>query len=365
MSDSSMQEKTEEATPRKREEAHRDGKIPRSQELNTAVLLLGGALIINGAGPALGANMLTAFRHGLVSIGTTTLEGPAAVGLVQATGWNVLAGLSVVLLSFAGVALAVTTVQARGVLSMKPIQPKWERINPLPNAKRMLGAQPWMELAKSLMKLTIVGLAVYGSMRLGWDESIALAQQAPFALLGVVRRYAVRILMTAGLAYIVLALFDYAFQLWQHQKNLRMTKQEVKQEHKQSEGDPLIKARMRSMGRSLARQQMMREVPIADVVVTNPTHIAVALKYDPARADAPIVVAMGRRKIAERIKAIAAEAGVPMVENRPLARALLSGSRVGVPIPAELYVAVAEVLAFVLRQRGAGAGGTRRAGGAS
>ncbi len=363
MSDSSMQEKTEEATPRKREEAHRDGQVPRSQELTTAALLLGGALIINAMGPKLGASVLTAFQHGLVSIGTATLDGPTAIALVQTTGWKALAGLSAFLTSMSGVALAVSAVQARGVLSTKPMQPKWERINPLPNAKRMLGAQPWMELAKSLMKLTIVGLAVYVSLRNGWDEAISLAQQAPFALLGVVRRYAVRILMTAGLAYIVLALADYAFQVWQHQKNLRMTKQEVKQEHKQSEGDPLIKARMRSMGRSLARQQMMREVPIADVVVTNPTHIAVALRYDPARADAPVVVAMGQRKVAERIKALAAESGVPMVENRPLARALLASSRVGVPIPTELYIAVAEVLAFVIRERGAGA--PRRAGAAS
>ena len=131
-----------------------------------------------------------------------------------------------------------------------------------------------------------------------------------------------------------------------------MTKQEVKQEAKQNEGDPLVKARMRSMGRALARKQMMKEVPNADVVVTNPTHIAVALKYDPTTGEAPVVLAMGQRKVAERIKAIAAEAGVPMVENRPLARAMLASCRVGIPIPAELYIAVAEVLAFVIRQRG-------------
>jgi flagellar biosynthetic protein FlhB len=217
----------------------------------------------------------------------------------------------------------------------------------------MLGSQPWVELTKSLLKLVLIGFAVYGTMRLAMDASLTLSQQPPFALLGVVRRFAVRMLMTAGLAYMALALLDYGYQLWKHHSDLRMTKQEVKQEHRNNEGDPLVKQRMRSMGRALARRQMMREVPNADVVITNPTHIAIALRYDPARADAPVVIAMGERKVAQRIKAIAKEAGVPMVENRPLARALLGSSRVGVPIPAELYIAVAEVLAFVIRERNA------------
>jgi flagellar biosynthesis protein FlhB len=360
MSDSSMQEKTEEATPRKRQEAHRDGQIPKSQELNTAFLLLGSALVVNAVGPTLGSTVLSAFHHGMIMTGAARMDGPSAIALVQITGWKVLAGLSLFLCSMAGVALGITTIQGRGVLSVKPIEPKWERINPIPNAKRMLGAQPWMDLAKSLFKLLIVGFAVYASLRLAWDEMLTLSQQAPFALLDLVRRYSVRLLMTAGFAYVALALADYAFQIWQHEKNLRMTKQEVKQEHKQSEGDPMIKARLRSMGRALARSQMMREVPNADVVITNPTHIAVAIKYDPSRADAPVVLAMGQRKVAQRIKAIAAGAGVPMVENKPLARALLASSRVGVPIPPELYIAVAEVLAFVIRQRAA-AGGYRGA----
>jgi flagellar biosynthesis protein FlhB len=349
----SGEDRTEEATPRKRQEAREEGQIPKSQELNTAWMLLGSALVINAAGPTLGETVLSVFQHGIVMAGTTSMDGPTSIALVQAMGWKVLAGLGVFLCSLAGVALSITAVQARGVLTTKPLEPKWERINPLPNAARMIGKQPWIELARSLLKLVIVGVAVWGSMRMAYSESLALAQQSPFALLGVVRHYAVRMLMTAGFAYLALALLDYGYQLWQHHVNLRMTKQEVKQEHRNSEGDPLVKQRMRSMGRALARRQMMREVPNADVVITNPTHIAVALKYDPSKADAPVVIAMGERKVAQRIKAIAKEAGVPMVENRPLARALLGSSRVGVPIPAELYIAVAEVLAFVIRQRGA------------
>lgn len=354
MSDASMQEKTEAATPRKRDEAKREGQIPKSQELTTAFLLLGGALVVNTTAPAMGASVMTTFHHWMVLIGSSTLNAQTTVAVVQLTGWKVLAGLSLFVCSLAGVALGVNVIQARGVLSTKPLEPKWERISPLPNAKRMLGVQPWAELVKSLAKLLIVGLAVYFSLRLAWNESLALVQQAPMAMVDIIRRYSVRILTTAGAAYIGLALLDYGYQLWQHEKNLRMTKEEVKQENKNAEGDPLVKARMRSMGRALARKQMMSQVPNADVVVTNPTHIAVALKYDPLKSDAPVVLAMGQRKVAERIKAIAAEAGVPMVENKPLARAMLASCRVGIPIPAELYIAVAEVLAFVIRQRNGG-----------
>lgn len=354
MSDSSNEERTEEASPKKREDSYRDGEIPKSQELNTAFLLLGSALVINTAGPTLGASVLAAFQHGMVMAGGATLDGPTSVALIQIMGWKVLAGLSVFLCSLAGVALAISAAQGRGVLSTKPIEPNWNRINPLPNTARMFGSQPWAELLRSLLKLLIVGFAVYGSIRLSWGESVALSQQAPFALLDVTRRYAVRMLMTAGFAYVALAILDYGYQVWTHEKQLRMTKQELKMEHKQSEGDPLVKQRMRSMGRALARRQMFNEVPNADVVITNPTHIAIALKYDPLKSDAPVVLAMGERKVAERIKAIAKEAGVPMVENRPLARALLGSSRVGMSIPAELYIAVAEVLAFVIRQRNPG-----------
>src|SRR5690606_38919167 len=187
----------------------------------------------------LGTTVLSAFHHGMIMIGSATLDGPTAVALVQVTGWKVLAGLSLFICSLAGVVLAISAVQARGILTTKTLEPKWERINPLPNAQRMLGVQPWSELVKSLMKLLIVGLAVYAALNAAWDEAILLAQQAPFAIMALIRRFSVKILVTAGLSYLVLAALDYAFQLWQHEKNLRMTKEEVKLEHKQNEGDPL------------------------------------------------------------------------------------------------------------------------------
>jgi flagellar biosynthetic protein FlhB len=188
---------------------------------------------------------------------------------------------------------------------------------------------------------------------------MALSQQPPVVLAHWLGRFGVKLLLTAGGTYLLLAAADYAFQLWQHERGLRMTREEVRQEHKETEGDPQVKSRLRTLGRALIRRQMFKDVPRADVVVTNPTHIAVALKYDPLVSLAPIVLAMGQRKIAERIKRMAQESGVPVIEDKPLARALFAAGKVGQAIPAELYVAVAEVLAFVYRRRRA-SGWSRR-----
>lgn len=353
-------EKTEAPTAKKRQEAREEGKIPKSQELTTAVLLLGGALVLNTAGRTLSTAVLSNVKYGLLVAGAGPLDGQAAIALMQGMGWKLMAALGVFLTSMAGVTLSITMVQARGVMASKALAPKWERLDPIANTKRMFGVQPWVELVKSLAKLALVGLVVHTSMQASLPDALALAQSSPLGFLEVVRRYSVRMLMIAGLFYLALAVADYFYQIWQHEQGLKMSKEEVKQESKNSDGDPLVKARMRSMARSLARRQMFQEVARADVVITNPTHIAVALRYDPEKNDAPMVIAMGQRKIAERIKAIARESGVPTVENRPLARALLGSARVGESIPSALYLAVAEVLAFVIRQRALGAPSWRR-----
>jgi flagellar biosynthesis protein FlhB len=344
-------ERTEAATPKKRQDAHEEGRIPKSQDLTTAVLLLGAAVTLRTAGPNLAHEMLTTFGAGLSVGAAPNMDATSAVKLVQGLGWRTLLALGGFLASMAGTALVISAVQARGVMSTKPIAPDFNRINPAPNIKRMLGVQPWMELLKSLLKMLIVAWAVYTSLRAAWPEIMALGQQPPRALIEVVRRYGVGMLMTAGLAYLALAGADYLYQLWDFEKNLRMSKEEIKQESKQSDGDPMVKARMRSIGRARARKQMFKDVPQADVVIVNPTHIAIALKYDPDKAPAPYVLAAGQRKVAERIKKLAFESGVPVIENRPLARALIASVKVGTMIPADLYLAVAEVLAFVMRQR--------------
>jgi flagellar biosynthetic protein FlhB len=351
MADESFQEKTEAPTPRRREESHRKGQVARSQELNTAFLLLSMGGLLLALSPALTQSFATILGEGTRYAGRLSPDAASTATWVRAISLRSALAAAPLL---AGLALAggvVAAAQARGVFTFETLKLDWSRIAPHKNASRIWGVRAVAELAKQLLKVVVVGLALWLSFRRAWPEISVLAQQEPGVLGRFIGRFTVRMLLTAGAAYLVLAAADFAFQLWQHRRGLRMTKEEVRQELKETDGDPLVKSRLRSLSRALVRRQMYRDVPRADVVVTNPTHIAVALKYDPQVSPAPVVLALGQRKIAERIKRIAHEAGVPVIENKPLARALFAAGRIGLPIPAELYVAVAEVLAFVYRHR--------------
>lgn len=366
MAEESFQEKTEAPTPKRRQEAREKGQVPRSQEVGTALLLLAAAGVIHFGGTGLAQALAVIFDQSARSASALPVGIEGAVGMLRGVGWQVLGALAPVVIGVSGLATAAAAIQARGTLSWHPLKPDWNRISPQKNLGRIFGIRSVAELAKAILKLFLIGFVVYLALRRVWPDILSLGQKTPFALLVLLRQTAVRLFGTAGLAFLAIALGDYLFHLWQHEKQLRMSLQEVKQETKETEGDPMMKARRRSQGRALARRQMLGAVATADVVVTNPTHIAVALKYDPLVAPAPIVVALGQRKIAQRIKALAHEAGVPVIENKPLARALLATARIGFPIPVELYVAVAEVLAFVYRRRGAGAAaGHAGAGGES
>lgn len=352
MAEESFQEKTEAPSPKRRQDAREKGQVARSAEIGTALLMLGAALALSTGGRGTARGIGDVFARSATYIENPPVGIDATARWLGDLGFGVLGAIAPIVLGVSAVALAGGAVQARGTFSLHPLKPDFSRLSPSKNLKRIFGLRSIVELLKSLVKLLIVGGAVWFSLSRAWPDMAALPQQPAVAFLAVVFRYVVRLLMVSGLAFLALAGADYAYQLWDFEKNLRMTKQEVKQEMKETEGDPMVKSRLRAFGRSLVRKRMMQAVPTADVVVTNPTHIAVALKYDPTIAPAPIVVAMGQRKIAERIKKIALEAGVPVVENRPLARALLATARLDMPIPPELYVAVAEVLAFVIRRRG-------------
>jgi flagellar biosynthetic protein FlhB len=345
------QEKTEAPTPRRRDDARKEGRIPRSVELTTSLVLLGAALLLNLAGPALASQILALFTFGLSSLGSSALDVDGSVRLIRALGWRTLLVLGTWGGALMAIAIAIAGPQARGVLSAKPLTPDASRLSPAKNIKRVLGLQSLAELIKSMAKLLLIAWVVRSALGSAWPDMMVLAQSSAFGFLLVIKKYAITLLTSSGLAYLALAAADYAWQVWQFEQSLKMSRDEIKQEMKQSEGDPLTKQRLRSFGRALARRQMFRSIPSADVVITNPTHIAIALSYDIDQAPAPIVVAMGQRKVAERIKAIAREHGIPCVENKPLARALLATARVGSIIPAELYVAVAEILAFVIRRR--------------
>ena len=249
------------------------------------------------------------------------------------------------------IAIAVQYLQTGGIITGKALEPKWSRLNPIKNAGNILGTQAFIELGKSLLKMVIVAWAAYVTVAPAWPDIQALAGESPDAMLSVVQKYGFALLKNCGMMFLALAGADYALQRWRTMESLKMTKQQVKDESKAQEGDPGIKGRRRSVARERLRRQMFAAVKKADVVIVNPTHIAIALKYDTDVAPAPYVLALGERKIAQRIKELAFQHGIPVIENKPLARALIASAQVGSVIPVEMYLAVAEVLAFVLKQR--------------
>ncbi len=344
-------EKTEEPTGKRLEEARASGQIAKSPELMTAALLLGSTMTLSMAGPSLWRFLLDTMGRSLSTAGDAENAGIGAIPLIQALGFRALVAMVGMMGALVVIAIAVQAAQTGFMISTKALEPKWNRLNPKANIGRVLGKQSFAELGKALLKMSIVSWAVYGTLSDAWPDVQGLAVQSPTALLGVVERYCLGLLRNAGLMFLALAGADYAWQRWVTNQSLKMTKNEVKDESKAQEGDQGMKGRRLAIGRERIRRQMFAAVPKADVVIVNPVHIAVAIKYDPSVAPAPYVVAIGQRKIAQRIKDLAFEHGVPVIENKPLARALLASAKVGTIIPVEMYVAVAEVLAFVLKQR--------------
>jgi flagellar biosynthetic protein FlhB len=248
--------------------------------------------------------------------------------------------------------LIVNYSQVGFLFTMEPLQPKFGKMNPLTGFKRVfLSKHSFMEMLKGLFKVAIVGFVAYAATNDVMADSLSLADSDASAIMKFMAAVSLKVGLKVGLAFFVLAAGDYIFQRFEFEKSLRMTKQEVKEEAKQSEGDPQIKGRIRTIQRQIAYRRMMQDVPKADVVVTNPTHYAVAIKYEMGKMGAPKVVAKGLDLIAQRIKEIAKEHNVPIVEDRPLAQMLYKTVDVGEEVPEKLFQAVAQVLAYVFRLR--------------
>lgn len=251
------------------------------------------------------------------------------------------------------VGILVNFLQVGAIFTTDPLRPRFDRINPLQGMKRLFSPRSFVELAKSLIKLGVAGTILWNSFR---NEMMPFSERA-MGMTGVTAiegfwKILYNVSIRIILALLALGILDYFYQRWEHAKSLRMTKKELKDEYKQMEGDPQIKSRIKQRQRQMAMRRMMQDVPKADVVITNPTHFAIALRYDAATMSSPQVVAKGEGYMAARIREIAEENKVPLVENPPLARAIYKAVEVGGTIPAELYQAVAEVLAFVYRLRG-------------
>jgi len=352
MAEDSFAERTEKATPKRREEARKKGRVARSREIPSALVLLAGLSGLYFSGSFMVQHLRSFMTRSLGQIGTLTLDGAG----VQALGYefvgSLLLILAPVLVAVTGVSLLSNYLQVGGLFAVELVKPDFGRINPLKGFGRLFSKQALVELLKSIFKLTIVGFVVHSTLRNEVVQILLLTGEDPGGLLRFISNVSFSLFLKAGLAILLLSGLDYAFQRWTYEKELRMTKQEMKEEFKQVEGDPLIKSRIRSIQRELARRRMMAEVPKADVVITNPIHLAVALSYRSKEMEAPQVVAKGAGFVAERIKEIARSHGIPILENKPLAQVLFKTVEMGQTIPVALYQAVADVLAYVYRLKG-------------
>ncbi len=340
-------DKTEAPTPHRLEKAREDGQIPRSRELTSLLILLVGVCIIWIGGESLArrlAGMLSAglrFDHSMVNDPNLILS--QIILLIKSAMVALLPLITGVVL----VALVSPIMLGGLVFSGKSLQFKFSKLNPLPGIAKMFSAQTAAELVKALMKATLMGSVAGFFIWHNWPEMMRLISESPLTAMSNALDLVGLCSLLVVLSIIPMVGFDVFFQIYTHIKKLRMSKQDLRDEHKQMEGDPHVKGRIRQMQRAAARRRMMEDVPKADVIVTNPTHYSVALQYDEDKMSAPKVVAKGAGLIALRIREIGNENRIPMLEAPPLARALYRHAEIGQQIPGQLYAAVAEVLAWV------------------
>ncbi|MBX5492259.1 MAG: flagellar biosynthesis protein FlhB [Chloroflexi bacterium] len=344
-------ERTEAATPRRLQELREQGRVVRSTDLTMAVSVLGGFLLVQWFGGQAVATLVLTLRETFAALPHAE---PTEAG-VQALTMRMLLGVVLaaapVLLGLPLLGLAVTLAQVGVLATGKAIAPQLERINPIEGWKRLWSTRSAIELLKTLLKAGLVAFVLYQAYTERVVEVLALGTLDAVAATARLGSLLVQMGLTAGAVLLVLGLLDYGYQRWEFRRQARMTRQEVREELKQQEGDPQLRARLRSLQRRLARSRMMAAVPKADVVITNPTHLAVALAYHSETMQAPKVVAKGADLVALRIRAKAQEHGVPIVENQPLAQALFRLCDVDQEIPVDLYHAVAEVLAYIYSLR--------------
>jgi flagellar biosynthetic protein FlhB len=345
------QEKSQEPTAKRIADARKKGQVPRSRELNTMAITVLGAAGLLLMGPRLAHDMHGLF-HAHFSLSRSEIFDPNAMLDHLVSG---IAEALLMLLPFFAVMMVVAVLSSVALggfnLSLQAMQPKLSKLNPVSGMKRVFSAKGLMELVKSLAKFILVALATVLLLQVWAEDLIGLGNMGVEQALARGLELVGWSALLLGSTMVLMAVIDVPFQLWQHRKELKMTQQEVREELKQTEGKPEVKGRIRQMQRELAQRRMMQEVPKADVIVTNPTHYAVALRYDPERMRAPVVVARGKGLIAANIREIGQRHAVPLVEAPVLARAIYFNTELNQPIPAALFLAVAQLLAYVFQLR--------------
>lgn len=349
MPEDSFEEKTEQPTPKRLRESREKGSVAKSAELNSAVILILGISFLYFGASHFGGNLMKGMQNTFLHIGeiTASLD---SVEVYYKLGLLFTAKVVGPFLLFILVlGLGVNVLQIGFLLTARPLEPDFTKLSPLKGIKNLVSVKGLVEGIKGIFKVAVVILIAYVVIKKDLPAIFAAADRTVGQIVTMLGQEMYRLAIIISVILLAMAFLDYVFQRWNHIRNLRMTKQEIKEERKQLEGDPMIKARIKSLQREMARRRMMDEVPQATVVVTNPTFIAIALQYEAAEMSAPKVVAKGKRLIAERIKKIATENGIPIVEDKPLARSLFDAANVGEEIPPAFFAAVAEILAYVFR----------------
>lgn len=352
MADDQQGDKTEEPTQKRRQDARRKGNVARSMDLTAAALMTAAASVMFFMGGGIFQSCMELLSHQLAGPSFLTISNGLAIqqfwGIAQWGAWTVLPLMVTMML----VAILINVSQVGFLAATESLQPKFNRLNPIEGAKRILSLTGLVKLAVNIGKIVVLvsvaGYFIYSEL----PSLIQMAGSEPPIVVARIGRAIVELAFLLALALICLALLDFAYQRWKYEQDLKMTKQEVRDEMKNMEGDPHIRQRRKEAHRKLAQARELQQVPDADVVVTNPTHIAVALKYDPEKMPAPTVVAKGMGEIAGRIRQIAAQHGVPILERKELARALYRDVKVGQVIPVDLYEVFVEIMAYVYRLTG-------------
>jgi len=352
MAEESFEEKTEQPTPRRREEARRKGEVAKSRELPSVAVLLSGLITLTFFGSYMYSHIHSIMRGSFSLITLNDLNIVDFMVFAQEMINLFILALTPLLAAVFVTAILSNIMQVGFVLSAESIKPKLSKLDPIKGLGRLFSKQSFMELFKSLLKLAIVGAVAYLTVRGEMKNLLLLGGMELNSIIAYILLTIFKIFIRCTLAMIFLVIIDYAFQKWDFEKRMKMTRKEVKDELKRTEGDPLVKSRIRSIQMQMARKRMMQAVPEADVVITNPTDLAVALKYDNSVMEAPKLLAKGSGRIAKRIKELAEEHDIPIVENKELAQGLYSSVEIGQEIPPILYQAVAEVLAYIYKLKG-------------
>jgi flagellar biosynthetic protein FlhB len=345
-------EKTEKPSAKRLKEAREKGNIPRSRELALAVASVTSTIVFVSFGQTMLRRMLAAVAEGIARIGrspVTELKGDELTGMIVSGGWLLLLVVGPIAIAAALTSVGAFVVQGGFNFAPAALTPDFGRLSPAKGIQRLAPKQSWIDTGKALISCTVIAVIVWNISRNLALDSARLPWMTPLGAAGRSWAGVSSLLWQGSFAMLALGAADYGLQYWRNMSGLKMSKQELRDEAKGSEGNPEVKGRVRRIQRDMVRKRMLNAAKTATVVITNPTHFAVALEYNREKSPAPIVVAKGQDLIALKIRQIAREHSVPIIENPPLARALYKGADVGDTIPADLFGAVAEVLAYLIR----------------